>query len=217
MFIGHIATGFAAKKWLPDINLGWCIIAAQFIDLLWPFLLIFGIERVRIEPGNTVVTPLNFESYPVSHSLLGVLVWAFLFGAVFYLWKKSWRSSLIMAVLVLSHWLLDFITHRPDLLLVPGGVTKVGLGLWNSLPGTLVIEGAIFIAAIFLYLKSTSARNRTGIVAFWSLIGFLILVYLGNIFGDPPPSEEALGYVGLSQWLLVAWVFWIDRNREMSG
>ena len=217
MFIGHIATGFAAKKWLPKISLGWCIIAAQFIDLLCPFLLIFGIERVRIEPGNTVVTPLNFVHYPYSHSLLAVLGWAVLFAAVFYFWKKNWRYSLILAALVISHWLLDFFTHRPDLLLVPGGATKVGLGLWNSLIGTLVVEGVIFIAGIFIYLKSTRATNRTGVVALWSLIAFLVLVYLGNIFGDPPPSEKVLGYAGLSQWLLVAWAFWIDRNRAYSG
>ncbi|KAA3616364.1 MAG: hypothetical protein DWQ05_11550 [Calditrichaeota bacterium] len=213
MFIGHFAAGFAAKKWISEISLGWCFIAAQFIDLLWPFLLLFGLERVVIEPGNTVVTPLNFEHYPISHSLFGVLIWAGLFAIFFYIWKRNWRFSLFLSALVLSHWLLDFLTHRPDLMLFPGLDFKVGLGLWNSFFGTVIVEGLLFIGGVYLYFKATRAKNKTGNYALIGLIAFLVIVYLGNLFGDPPPAEEALAYVGLSQWLLVAWGFWIDRNR----
>jgi hypothetical protein len=214
MFVGHFGTAFAAKKVTPQLSLGTLFMAAQFIDLLWPVLLILGIEKVAIDPGNTAVTPLDFYHYPISHSLLGVLGWAVLFGLAYYLIKKSWKNSLVLGILVLGHWLLDLLTHRPDLPLIPGLDLKVGLGLWNSLIGTLIIEVGIFIGGIYLYLRMTKAKNWKGSYGAWGLIIFLLLVYSSNIFGATPPSVEPIAYVGLLQWLLVAWAYWIDRNRE---
>ena len=216
MFIGHFGTAFAAKKFAPKLSLGTLILAAQFIDLLWPVLLLLGIEKVAIDPGNTAVTPLDFYHYPISHSLLGVLGWAVLFGLVYYLIKKNWKNSLVLGVLVLSHWVLDLLTHRPDLLLIPGLELKVGLGLWNSLIGTLIIELAIFAGGVYLYMKMTKAKNRKGSYGAWGLIIFLLLVYSSNIFGAAPPSVEPIAYIGLLQWLLVLWGYWIDRNRELK-
>ena len=92
---------------------------------------------------------------------------------------------------------------------------KVGLGLWNSLIGTLVIELGIFAGGVYLYLKMSRAKNRKGIYGSWGLIIFLLLVYSSNIFAAAPPSVEPIAYVGLLQWLLVAWGYWIDRNREV--
>ncbi|MCA9734247.1 MAG: metal-dependent hydrolase [Deferribacteres bacterium] len=214
MFIGHFALGFAAKKWIDDVSLGWCFIASQFIDLLWPVLLLLGIESVAIDPGNTKVTPLNFEHYPVSHSLFGVLIWASLFALLFYIWKRNWRYSVLLGGLVMSHWFLDFLTHRPDLPLLPSLDLKVGLGLWNSFAGTVAVEGSLFIAGVYLYHKATRAMNKTGSYALWGLIVFLVCIYIMNLFGSPPPSAEPIAYVTLSMWILVAWGFWIDRNRE---
>ena len=216
MFIGHFATGLAAKKVAQKPSLGTLFIAAQFIDLLWPLLLIFGLESVVVDPGNTVVTPLNFTNYPISHSMLAVLIWALLFGGVYYMIKKDKKTSIWLGVLVFSHWLLDFLTHRPDLPLIPGLVQmKVGLGLWNSLAGTLIVELGLFGLGIYLYLSATKARNKTGIYAFWSLVVFLLIIYTGNIIGPPPPPDVfAIGMMGMSQWLLVIWAYWIDYNRE---
>jgi hypothetical protein len=218
MFIGHFATGLAAKKVAPNASLGTLFLAAQFIDLLWPVLLLLGIESVAVDPGNTVVTPLNFTHYPISHSMLGVLFWAVLFGGIYFVSKKDAMTSVWLSILVFSHWLLDLFTHRPDLPLAPGqGITKVGLGLWNSLVGTLVLELGLFAAGIYLYLHSTKSKNKTGLYAFWVLIVFLLIVYVNNIFGPPPPADVTIiGFVGLSQWLLVIWAYWIDRNRESS-
>ncbi len=216
MFIGHFATALAAKKVAQKPSLGTLFIAAQFIDLLWPLLLIFGLESVVVDPGNTVVTPLNFTNYPISHSMLAVLIWAFLFGTVYYIIKKDKVTSIWLGVLVFSHWLLDLLTHRPDLPLMPGLVQiKVGLGLWNSLAGTLIVELGLFCLGIYLYLSATKARNKTGIYSFWLLIVFLLIIYTGNIIGPPPPPDTfAIGMLGLSQWLLVIWAYWIDYNRE---
>jgi len=117
---------------------------------------------------------------------------------------------------VVSHWFLDLLVHRPDLPLTPGESTRVGLGLWNSLGVTLVLELAVFGIGLFLYLRVTKAVDRTGSVALWSLVVFLLLIYMGNIFGAPPPNVTALAWVGQAQWLLVLWAFWIDRHRVPS-
>src|SRR5512145_681024 len=115
MFLGHFALGFGAKVVARRVSLGALFLAAQFIDLLWPIFLLLGIERVRIEPGATVVTPLVFEHYPYSHSLLAVLGWAVLLGVLYLVLKRDRLGAVVMGALVLSHWLLDLMVHRPDL------------------------------------------------------------------------------------------------------
>jgi len=214
MFIGHFGVGLAAKKIDSKPSLGTLFLASQFIDLLWPIFLILGMEKVQIEPGNTAVTPLNFISYPYSHSLLGVLVWAFLLGAVYFLLKKNFKTSLLLAFLVISHWVLDLLTHRPDLQIFPWSDFKVGFGLWNSVPFTMLIEGLIFIGGSYFYITATKAKDGKGKIILWSLLIFLIVVYFLNVFGPPPSSLEPIKYVGLFQWLLIAWGYWVDRNRN---
>jgi len=215
MFIGHFGVGFGAKKIIPKPSLATIFLASQFIDLLWPILLLLGIEQVLIDPGNTVVTPLNFINYPFSHSLIGVMIWAVLFASIYFTLKKDLKVSIWLGVLICSHWILDLITHRPDLPLLFNNENMVGLGLWNSLIGTILIEGAIFAVGIYFYMKVTTSKNRTGTVALWALIGFLVIIYISNLFGPPPPSEEPIGLIGLSQWLLIAWAYWIDKNRKV--
>lgn len=216
MFIGHFGAGMSGKKAAPRVSLGTLFLAAQFIDLLWPFFLLLGIEKVKIDPGNTAVTPLNFIYYPFSHSFLSVLIWAAVFGAVYFIIKKDFKASIILGLLVISHWILDFLTHRPDLPLYPGSGIFVGLGLWNSIAGTIIVEGGIFALGVYLYTGTTKAKNKSGMFGFWSLIVFLVIIYLSNLFGPPPPSVEPLGYVGLAQWLLVIWAYWIGKNRELK-
>jgi uncharacterized membrane protein len=218
LFIGHFGAGFAAKKVIPKTSLGTLLLASQFIDLLWPFFLIFGIERVAIDPGNTAFTPLDFIYYPFSHSLLGVIIWALLFGVVYYFIKKDLETSLILGILVISHWILDFITHRPDLPLLLGSDSLlVGLGLWNSIIATVIIESMIFIAGVYLYFAATKAKNKVGTYSLWSLLIFFTIIYISNLFGPPPESAEVVGYVSLAQWILIFWAYWIDRNRSITG
>ena len=214
MFVGHFGVGFAGKIAAPKASLGTLFLAAQFVDLLWPTLLALGIERVAIQPGITVVTPLDFVYYPISHSLLTVVGWAFLFALMYYAMRRYRRGAMLVGVLVVSHWLLDAVTHRPDLPLYPGGEARIGLGLWNSLPGTFALEIGIFALGIWLYVRSTRAMDRIGVVGFWSLVGFLLLVYVGNLFGEPPPSVAALAWVAQAQWLIILWGYWVDRHRQ---
>ena len=214
MFIGHYGVGLAAKKLDNRPSLGTLFFASQFIDLLWPIFLLLGLEKVAIDPGNTAFTPLNFIYYPFSHGLVSVLIWAILFGGVYYAFRKNIKTSLLLGGLVLSHWILDLFTHRPDLPLFFGNHLKVGLGLWNSVILSILVEGSIFIIGAHLYFKATRAENKKGQIGLWSLLIFLGIVYVMNVFGPPPPSVEPIAIVGLFQWLIVAWAYWIDRNRE---
>jgi len=217
MFIGHFGVGFAAKKAIKKTSLGTLFLASQFVDLLWPILLILGIEKVEINPANTGLTPLNFVYYPFSHSLLAAIIWAFIFGLVYYLIKKDLRSAVWCGLLVPSHWILDLIVHRPDLPLFPGNNSPmVGLGLWTSVYGTIIVEVGIFLAGVYFYFKTTKAKNKTGSISLWVLIIFLLLVYFMNIFGPPPDSVDSIEYVGLSQFILIAWGYWIDKNRQVT-
>ena len=214
MFIGHFGAGFGAKKISATPSLGTLLMASQFIDLLWPLFLILGIEKVTIDPGNTAVTPLDFIYYPFSHSLLGVLFWALIFGSVYYFFKKNLKVSLLLGILVISHWVLDLIVHRPDLPLTPWQNIMLGFGLWNSVAGTILVEGAIFLLGVYFYSSVTKAKNKKGSFGFYGLVILLILIYVMNLFGPPPSDVEPIGYVGMAQWLFIIWGYWIDRNRS---
>lgn len=214
MLIGHFGTGLAGKKVAPQTSLGTLIFASQFIDLIWPILVFLGLESVEIDPGNTIVMPLSFVHYPISHSVLGVLIWALLFGGIYFLIKRNGKNAIWLSTLVVGHWVLDLITHRPDLLIIPGIETKVGLGLWNSFLGTIIVEGLIFLGGAYLYIRATHATNRKGSIGLWVFLGLLVVIYISNFFSPPPPSSESIAMVGLAQWIFVFWAYWIDRNRQ---
>jgi hypothetical protein len=214
MFIGHVAVGLAAKPLAPRASVMALVAGAMLVDLVWPVFLLAGIERVRIAPGITVFNPLDFVHYPWTHSLLMVTV-AALGLAVLYRWRTGYRrGAWVLAALVLSHWVLDFVSHRPDLPLAPGLVTKVGLGLWNSRAGSLAVELGLFAVATALYLGATRAQRVRGHVALWTFLGFVLLSFLGNL-GAPPPSELLLAVGALSAWLYLPWLAWVERNRAV--
>jgi len=215
MFIGHFAVAFAAKRVQPSLSLGTSIVAAQLPDVLWPFLLLAGVEHVTVDPGNTAFTPLRFDSYPISHSLVTVIGWGLLFAAVHWVGKRRPRAAGLLAGLVVSHWVLDFATHRADMPLLPGSGPKVGLGLWNSVPATLVVEGLMFAAGIWLYLSGTRARDGVGRYALAALVAFLLVAYLASAFGPPPPSAHAIALASAPGFLVAFWAAWADRHRDV--
>jgi membrane-bound metal-dependent hydrolase YbcI (DUF457 family) len=212
MFIGHFGVAMAAKHVAPAASLGTLVLAAQLADGLWPFFVLLGLEQVRIDPGITRVVPLDFVKFPYTHSLAADIVWAALFALVYGFARKQWRAAAWLALLVLSHWVLDAVSHRPDVPLWPGG-PKVGLGLWNSLPATLVVECGLFLLGLYVYLCATRARDLRGIVLFALFVVTLGVLYVASVFGPPPPSVQALVITGLLGWLFVAWGYWIDRHR----
>ncbi|MFZ0488013.1 MAG: hypothetical protein WAL83_13520 [Arenicellales bacterium] len=217
MFIGHFAVGLGAKRAAPAVSLGTLFLAAQFADLLWPTFVLLGIEKFAISPGATAVTPLDFVSYPYSHSLVMLVLWAVLVAGVYYYARhRRMGAALVIAAVVLSHWVLDVVAHRPDMPVTINGSLRLGLGLWNSPAATFIVENAMLVVGIYLYLKTTQARDRIGQYAFWGLIVFLVVVNLANMFGPPPPSVAAVAWSAEGIWLMVAWGYWIDRHREAA-
>jgi membrane-bound metal-dependent hydrolase YbcI (DUF457 family) len=218
MFVGHFALAFGAKKYTPQVSLGVLFLACQLADLIWPNLVLMGVERFEVEPGNTAMTPLNFLHYPYSHSLVALLVWGALFGALYTVLNRTGtKTALILAGLVVSHWVLDVVTHRPDMPIALGDSMRIGLGLWNAPVLAVITEMLIFAAGIWLYATHTKARDRVGSIGFWALVGFLLIVYWASILGPPPPSIETVTWSGQAVWLIVAWGYWVDRHRSQSS
>ena len=217
MFIGHFGVGLGAKKAAPKVSLGTLFMASQFLDLLWPTFLMLGWEHVKIQPGMTKMTPLNFTDYPLSHSLLMAVIWGALFAMVYFLIKRNYTGSIVLGLAVISHWVLDLFVHIPDLPVFPGSHSYLGFGLWNNKMLSVTLEGLIFITGLAFYLNTTMAKNKAGSYGFRGLILVLVLVYLGNLFGPPPPSVNAIAWAGQLQWIFVIWAYWVDKNRVVKA
>lgn len=217
MFIGHFAVAFASKKVAPKPNLGWLFAACQWPDLLWPILSLIGMEHFRIAPGNTAFTPLAFDYYPWSHSLLLDLVWAAVLGLLYLARRGDRRGVWVIAVLVVSHWVLDWITHRPDMPITPSNDHRFGLGLWNSVSLTIGLETLLFGLGVGLYARATTASDRIGRFGFWALVLSLYAIYLANAFGPPPLNTMTVKLSALALWGLIPIAGWIDVHRTVRS
>lgn len=216
MFVGHFAVAFAARRAVPTVSLGTWFIAAELADLIWPVFVLLGLETVRIAPGITAFTPLDFVHYPWSHSLLMCAVWALAMGALFR--TRSWMTALVVALVVLSHWFLDLIVHRPDLPLAPGTDYKLGFGLWNSVAATLFVELSLFAIGLGLYIGGTQPADRIGRYGLWALVVLLLLAYTGAAVASPPASVATLAWAAIIGGLVaVAFAYWIDAHRRVSA
>jgi hypothetical protein len=231
MFLGHYGLALAARRAVPRTSLGTLTFAAEFLDELWPILLLLGVEQVRIAPWLitmssstypadrhvTSATPLEFTYYPYSHSLLMALVWGVLIGAVYLLLSRYPKGAWIVGLLVVSHWFLDLPMHRQDLPLWPGASSpKLGWGLWNSIALTYIIEFTIYFAGVSMYARVTRPRDRIGRWGFWAYVVVLALLYVSSN-GPPPPSVRALAWTTLGVWLFVPWAWWVDKHRYYIG
>ena len=213
MFIGHFALGFAGKKLAPKTSLGTLLIAVQFADLLWPVLVLLGVEHVRIEPGNTAFTPLAFTDYPVSHSLVMLLVWGAVLAGIYYAVRRYRAGAWVVFAGVVSHWVLDVVVHGPDMPVLPTNGPHVGLGLWNSVPTTLLLETTMLVAGVAIYLHATRALDRAGQVGPWVLAAALYVAYLSASFGPPPPNVALVAWSANLMWIFVLFAYWFDRHR----
>jgi hypothetical protein len=212
MFVGHLAVGLAGKRIEPKISLGTWILAAVLADLIVFPLLIAGVESFHGVPGVTVNRMAG--DIPYSHSLLMGAVWAGLFGWAYFLRRRYARGACLLFAAVLSHWVLDFVSHRPDMLLAPGTQAVFGLGLWNSIPATLVVEGGLWLLAIIFYVRATKPKNRTGTYVFWIGVVLFTLAWYGNITSGMDPNPVRAGISGLIFFsMMVAWAYWINRLR----
>ena len=216
MFIGHFAVGFAAKKFAPRTNLAVLITAPIFLDVLWPFFLLAGWEHVRIDPGNTRFTPLDLYDFPWSHSLLMSIVWATLFASIYYFVARYRAGTIAVWIGVVSHWVLDWITHRPDMQLYPGG-SRFGIGLWNSIPGTLTVELTMFAVGIWIYVHTTHARDWIGRWVFGAYVVLLLAAYIGDRLGGPPANvmSDIVWPAIIITPIMILWAWWFDRHRVL--
>jgi len=191
MFIGHYALALAAKRVAPRTSLGTLFLAVQLADMLWPIFLLLGWEHAHFESGPNPFLVLWLDSIPISHSLLTLIAWGALFAGLYH-WRTGYApGALVVALAVISHWVLDFATHRPDMPLYPGG-PKLGLGLWNSVAGTIVVEAAMFVVGVWMYLRATRARDAVGRYGLPALLAMLVLSYIGSLVGGKPPSMRAV-------------------------
>jgi hypothetical protein len=142
------------------------------------------------------------------------LAWGVLAGGGYVAVRRDRRGAVVVALLVVSHWVLDLPMHRPDLPLWPGSSTRVGLGLWNSVPATVAIELATFAIGLALYARGTRARDRVGRWGLWAMVAVLAAFFVGGLQGAPPSDEHALAVTALGLWLFVPWGWWVDRHRE---
>jgi hypothetical protein len=212
MFVGHLAVAFTGKTASRDTSLVWFVAAANLVDLIWPLLLLAGVERVRVDPGNTAFTPLAFEWYPWTHSLLMGVIWGIALAVVSRRFGVGWPAARLIAALVVSHWILDFVTHRPDLSIWPwpGGV--YGLGLWRSIPATFAVEGLMWIAGPTLFLRVRRPLGIRGQLALWSFVLVTTLLWAISPFSPPPPSGRAVALFGVFGWSILPWAWWIERT-----
>jgi hypothetical protein len=214
VFLGHFAVAFAAKKAAPTVSLGTFFVAAQLADLVWPVFFLAGLEDFEISPGVTAVTPLAFTHYPYSHSLVALTGWAIAVASIFLLVRRgTLAAAAVLAALVLSHWVLDVVAHRPDMPVTMTGPLRVGMGLWNSVAATVLVETALFAWGVLLYYKTRRSRGGAGHTSLWTLVAFLLVIYVSTIVGPPPGSKIVVPIAGLAMWLLVAWAYWVDRQR----
>ena len=215
MFLGHYAAALAAKRPAPRASLGALFAAAQFPDLLWPVFLLLGVERVDPGPGGFLA--LSFTYYPWSHSLAMTVVWAILAAAGYWAVTRYRGGAVAIGLLVLSHWIFDYVTHVPDLPLYPGGSAKVGLGLWRSAAATGVVEGLMTALGLWIYLSVTRARDGVGRWALWAMVALLLLLYATNFGAAPPTDMRAIAWFSMAGWLIPLWAWWVDRHREATA
>lgn len=209
MFIGHWSAAFAAGAHPKAQRLGTLAIAAQLVDIAFFAFTMVGIEHFRFVPGATASNWLMLDSAPFTHSLLGGVAFAALLALPVWLSTRSRPAALIAGLVVLSHWLLDFIVHRPDLT-IAGAPPMLGLGLWNAPLIEKPLELALTFGALTLYVRARRPRRLP--VAVLCIV--LLLVQAIDWFG--PRSTDA----GLSASLtaIFAYLFvaalcqWVGRS-----
>ncbi len=217
MFVGHYAAALALKKFEKRASLGVLFLAVQFVDILFfPFVLL-GLERMNIVENFTESTHFELVFMPYTHSLVASLFWAGSAYALFrWLIVKNNSVAIVVALAVFSHWLLDLVTHTPDLPLWSDTSLKLGFGLWNNAMATYVVEAALLVLALWLYLRSTSATSAVGRYGMSVFVVFLLLLNVVNIFGPmQDDSKLVLAVSALTSYFLFAAVaFWLDAKRS---
>lgn len=220
LFLGHYGVAFALKRAEPKLSLGTLFVATQLLDLLWGIFLLLGWEHVRIVPDLSAVTPLEFWDYPISHSLVGALVWSLVAAAGYYSWPtrdttRHWQAAALVGVAVFSHYPLDVLVHLPDLPIMGNDSTKLGLGLWNHPVATIIAELLVFGLGLVVYVALRSKRHPVRVGRLAVVVAVLLGTYLASAYGPLPPSVAVIAVSDIGLLLLVALLAaWADRRAS---
>jgi hypothetical protein len=222
MLTGHFAITLIGKRIEPKLSLGTLVLASMLCDLLWCAFMIAGVEQVRVKPGVTstagmrALDALEASEIAYSHSLLTTVLWSTILAFAFFTRRRNSRAAWIVFGAVLSHWFLDFISHPPDMPFLPGEMRRVGLGLWKSVPATLIIEGALWVTALVVYVRLPHRHTQAGSYVFWIGAVLLTAAWVGNIAGSAPTNVSTIGYTSGTFFLLtVVWAYWVNRLRTV--
>lgn len=210
MFVGHYGVSFAARRSAASVPLWVLFVAVQLLDVAWAPLVLLGVEKVRIVPGITASNPLDLYYMPYTHSLMAALLWS---AGAFVIYRLTMPrattpAALVVAGAVLSHWVLDFVVHRPDLPLYDNAA-KVGLGLWNRPALAFGVEAALLFGGMWLYFRSGVARRTA--TAVFGLIMLAIQAYV--FFGPPPGSDKAAAATAIVAYAVFAVVIRLLEGR----
>jgi len=220
MFAGHFAPAFVAKTVDREIPLWVLVLAAQLLDLLWGVFLLLGVERLAIVPGITAANPLDLVFVPFSHSLAAAGIWALVASMVyanFVQYGRARGTPWIVGAVVLAHWFLDLLVHRPDLPLL-GTRLKVGLGLWAYPLPSLLLELGLLAGSLWWHdrrARPSSPRLRYGLLV---LAALLVVIQLGAAFGPPPPSAHVVAVSAVATSVAItAVVYWLERSERRAA
>ncbi len=215
MFIGHFAPALIVAARPKAAGLGTLFVAAQLIDIGFAALLVPGIEAMRIVPGITAMNPMDLHHMPYTHSLLGTLICAKIFGVLVWFATKRKEAAIGAALVVVSHWFIDLIVHIPDLTLY-GMPPKLGLGLWNHPLIAMPLEMLLIGGAFFYYLRRTEAPG--GNRRLWILAALLAFAQAVDWFGPKEPAYSlAIPATMLFAYaLLAATAAWAGANRRLA-
>ena len=222
MFVGHYGVSFMAKKADDSIPLWVLFLAVQLLDVVWAPLVLLGVEKVRIVPGFTATNPLDLYYYPYTHSLVAAVAWAAVAAIAYRLWTGTSgrggtsgragggsRGALLVGLAVFSHWVLDFVVHRPDLPLYDD-TAKVGLGLWDRPLLAFGLEAALLLLGLRLYLARKPGRGVGLVVFSLVMLGIQAMVF----FGPPPGSGAQIAATALGSYVIFALVAWWLADRR---
>jgi hypothetical protein len=216
MFVGHYGVSFAAQRIHRDIPLWVLFVAVQLLDVFWAPFIMLGIERMRIVPGITASNPLDLYYMPYTHSLVAAVLWSAAGYAGYRLWHRAKGavpgSALLVGLAVFSHWVLDFVVHRPDLPLYDDAA-KVGLGLWSRPVLAFGLEAALLFGGMWMFWRGRGGP-KMGLIGF----GVIMLGVQGLVFfGPPPPSPGAAAVTALVAYVVfAAFVAWWE-SRHPAG
>jgi hypothetical protein len=215
VFIGHYAPAFIAATARKAPPLAVLMVGTQLIDFGFFTFSLLGIEHFRLVPGITASNWLDLFDMPYTHSLLGTCVWAAGFAALVGLIMRSRPAALITAAMVISHWLVDLLVHRPDLTLA-GSPPKLGFGLWNMPMIEKPLELALAFGSLAFFAKRTRPASAGAKWALGALVAVLALCQYIDWFG---PRTTVVGasqsITALAAYsVIAALAVWVQSTRQ---